>query len=186
MRKVFLVLILYPLFAHTAFADAGIYKCTDQNNNVHFSDQECTDGIVEEVTISPNVVVNDYKLEPADRVIYLGDTLGTKNRFIRVSIYEETDEYMIFEVIGYYAGPEGGKLDFRVNPNIPWRAQIFESTQTGINKGYARVQLNDKGVDGQVSDIISLSLWYYDPKGKAHYLNSKTIPYKKTWKKPKT
>lgn len=177
--------LLITLIVFSLPTYAQINKCTNEDGKITYTDQECSGGEAERITVTPNILPSQIKLEETSaKVIYEGTKLGSRSRFIRVAIYEETDEYMIFEIVGYHGGSEGGKVDFRVLPNIPWRAQGFTTTERGLNKGYTRVSLNSKGVDGQKSDIISFQLWYYSPQGKSKFLNSKTIPYKKVWKKP--
>lgn len=178
----YLVLFVFTLVP--ILASAQVYKCVGPDGRLNFTDQKCPDGNGSEIAVKVTNIATRLKLDkPIGKVIYEGSRIGIESRFIRVSIYEETDEYMIFEVVGYNGDTHGGKMDFRVNPNIPWGAQPFTTSERGLVKGFTRVSLNSRGVDGQMSDVINLNLWYYSPQNKAKFLGSITVPYKKTWKK---
>jgi len=54
---------------------------------------------------------------------------------------------------------------------------------TGLVKGFVRISMNDKGENGQVSDVISIQIWHYTADNKAKFFNSENVPYKKVWQK---
>ncbi len=188
-RLVRCVLFLFGLFlSHVTLAD--IYHCLDQQGRAIFSDQACTDASSLQGKVEPVVNVAPFKSDEkaasgqqgdAKRWLYRGSRVGGKTRFVSVSIYEETDDYMIFEVEGYYAGPPNGRAEFRVMPNIHWQARSFSLSERGLGKGYARVQLGSKAEGGDVSDVITLQLWQYVASKTQGVLETKVIPYKKIW-----
>ena len=100
-----------------------------------------------------------------------------------MSIYEETETYMIFYVEGFYNGPSNGKAQFRVLPNISTTGNSFSTSDKGVSSGYGREAIASKEKETVVSDIITLQLWYYSPQNKASVIETKVIPYKKKWVK---
>jgi hypothetical protein len=169
-------------------ASAQVYRCVDDYGKTSYSDIECkgenmtVDVIEQEINVIPfkdHVDLDEKKF----KVLYTGKTTGRSSRFLRVSIYEETDSYMIFYVEGYYNGPSNGKAEFRVIPNIHWSSSSYSTSDKGVSSGYARVGIGSAEKGTAVSDIITLQLWYYSPSNKASVLETKTIPYKKTWAK---
>ncbi|MDH5409309.1 MAG: DUF4124 domain-containing protein [Gammaproteobacteria bacterium] len=181
--------IYFLLFFQCGLAYAQVYQCVNSEGDTIFTDQKCANGkaVTPKTGQAINVIpfTERVKLEENNsmKVIYRGKTAGSTSRFLRVSIHEETDSYMIFFVEGYYNGPSNGRAEFRVTPNIHWSARSFSTSEKGRSSGYARVALGSKENDKAVSDIITLQLWYYSPQNKASVVETKVIPYKKTWTK---
>ena len=179
--------LLIGIFIY-ASANAQVFRCVDSNGKTTYSDSECTgkNKHVKTIEQDANVVAfeDHVKLDENKlKILYTGNKTGLKSRFLRVSIYEETESYIIFYVEGYYNGPSNGKAEFRVLPNIHWGSNSFSTSDKGISSGYARVGLGSKEKGTAVSDIITLQLWYYSPQNKASVLETKVIPYKKKWVK---
>lgn len=177
------LLILYGLAAN-----AEIYQCVDASGKTVFSDNECAENSIKAKVIDPQVNVAAFKDivgsdQPSNRPLYIGSRVGRKTRFLSVSIYEETDTYMIFKVEAYYSGPSNGRAEFRVMPNIHWAARSFSTSDVGVRSGYARVSLGSNAESGAVSDVITLQLWQYTTGESPKVLETKVVPYKKEWKK---
>lgn len=179
-------LLITSLLLMSSFSSAEIYRCVDAGGAVSFSDQECDAGdtLVEIKESDINALPFGESIELDDsglEVIYEGKRIGTESRFLRVSIYEETDTYIIFYVEGYYNKIHGGKAEFRVFPNTHWGARSYSTTEHGLVNGYARVGLGSKSEGSAESDIITLQLWEYK-NGKTHgILETKIVPFKKKW-----
>ncbi|MDH5613228.1 MAG: DUF4124 domain-containing protein [Gammaproteobacteria bacterium] len=177
----FLIIILF-----CGVSDAQVFRCVDGTGKTSFSDSECKGGdnhvdiVEQEINVVPfkdKVDLEENKL----KVIYSGSTTGRNSRFLRVSIYEETESYMIFFVEAYYDGPSNGRAEFRVMPNIHWGAHSYSTSEKGVSSGYARVGMGSKEQETATSDIITLQLWYYSHNNKASVIETKVVPYKKTW-----
>ncbi|MEC8429602.1 MAG: DUF4124 domain-containing protein [Pseudomonadota bacterium] len=176
-----LALLLTSIASHGA-----IYQCTDDRGKTIFSDEPCSqdENAVRTVTPSVNVAPFEDRINTPPnrpRPLYRGSNVGRKTRFISVSIYEETDTYMIFEVEGYYNGPANGYAEYRVMPNIHWRARSFSSSTRGLSKGYARIELGSKAPETNISDVITLQLWQYTPGKSPRVLETQVVPFKKAW-----
>lgn len=184
MRIAFVSIMLLA----STFLHAEIYQCVDSHGKIEYSDQKCSEKNSEVQVVDPKVNVVPFKdvleIQQTDsRSIYKGSRVGRKSRFLNVSIYEETDTYIIFKVDAYYSGPVNGRAEFRVMPNIHWQARSFSTSEIGVSSGFARVQLSSKAKDGDTSDVITLQLWQYTPGKSAKILETKVVPYKKTWRK---
>lgn len=169
-------------------ASAQVFRCIDNNANTSYSDKECTgkNKHVNTIDQNANVVIFEDHVELDDnklKVLYTGKKTGRNSRFLRVSIYEETDSYMIFYVEGFYNGPSNGRAEFRVLPNIGTVGNSFSTSDKGVSSGYGREGIASKNNETSVSDIITLQLWYYSPQNKASVIETKVIPYKKKWVK---
>jgi hypothetical protein len=172
----------------SSVASSDVYRCVDDNGKTSYSDTECKgdknridilEHKINASSLKDKVNPDENKL----KVLYTGKTTGRNSRFLKVSIYEETESYMIFFVEGYYNGPSNGKVEFRVMPNVHWGSQSFSTSEKGVSSGYARVGFRSTEKGSDVSDIITLQLWYYSPYNKASVLETKVIPYKKKWVK---
>ncbi len=176
------------LMSAAALTRAEIYQCVDSDGRTVFSDHKCSDDDSNVRVVQPRVNVAPFKdvlegQEESSRVIYRGSRVGRKSRFLDVSIYEETESYIIFEVEVYYRGPAHGRGEYRVMPNIHWRARSFSTSDVGVSSGFARVELGSRAKDGDVSDVITLQLWQYIPGESPSVLETRVIPYKKRWSK---
>ena len=188
MTNIVKVLLILFILLGSGLSSAEIYQCVDSNGKTIFSDQKCSDENSKTQIINPIVNIAPFKdvinvKETTSKSIYTGSSVGRKSRFINVSIYEETDTYIIFEIEVYYSGPENGRGEFRVMPNIRWQARSFSTSDIGVSSGHARVQLGSEAKDGDVSDVITLQLWQYTPDNSPKVLDTKVIPYKKKWVK---
>lgn len=192
MKACLALLVFLSTFLVSNLGCAEIFQCVDVNGKVSFSDQECENGkaFVKKVEPIVNVIPSEDASDvvKGPKTIYTGKAFGNETRFVKVQIHEETDSYIIFYVEGYFSGPKGAKAEFRVAPNIQWRANSFSTTDIGKSSGYARVGMNSKENDIAYSDVVRLSLWLYEPddngKLKARYLDTKVVPYKKKWVRP--
>ncbi len=172
-----------------AFAD--IFHCKDKQGKTIFQDSECSssEAFIEKFENIEAHNVGDFdsagiELDESLKVIYEGTRLGTETRFVRVSIAEETDEYLLLEVVGFFSGDPIGKMQFRAVPNMPWAyTGDVHATKRGFVKAYTRISLKSSAENIEKSDIFSLQLWHYSPQNKASRLNVLTVPYKKTWHK---
>jgi len=158
----------------------------NDNGKISYSDAECKGEkkrieILEHKVIAPSLKEQFNSDEKKLKVLYRGKTKGRNSRFLNVSIYEETDSYMIFYVEGYYNGPLNGRAEFRVLPNIGTVGNSFSTSDKGVSRGYGREGLASKEKTTATSDIITLQLWYYSPQNKASVMETKIIPYKKKW-----
>lgn len=168
------------------YSQAEIFKCTNKNGDITYSDKECNSKAASREIVSGDLALRPFdtkiELEEIDlKTVYEGSRLGKESRFLRVSVYEETDSYMIFFVEGYYKKSYQGKAEFRVFPNIRWAVRSFSTTDEGVVSGYARVGLGSKSENEVDSDIITLQLWEYID-GKTHkILETRIIPFKKKW-----
>jgi len=168
--------------------NAQIFHCIDNSGKTSYSDTECTGNnkYVNTIEQNANVVTFEGHVELDEnklKVLYTGKVTGRNSRFLRVSIYEETESYMIFYVEGFYNGPLNGRAEFRVLPNIGTVGNSFSTSAKGISSGYGREGLASKENVTAASDIITLQLWYYSPQNKASVIETKIIPYKKNWVK---
>lgn len=188
--KQYLGLVLGVVLSLVSHAD--VFHCKDKNGKSIFQDSECAvDQILvkKDANVQPDNVATFSEIElgalpDGQQVVYQGSLVGNETRYLRVSIFEQTEKYIIFEVEGYFSGQPAGQLEFRATPNIPWSSNGFvTAVKPGLIKDYSRIGLNSKS-DAEVdSDIISLQLWHYSPEKKATFLGSKTIPFKKHWVK---
>lgn len=180
------LLIFCALLSSIAYSD--VYRCVGNNGEISYSNTECN-GDIKRIDILEHKI-KDTQLKDKDnpdenklKTIYTGKATGKNSRFLKVSIYEETESYIIFYVEGYYNGPSKGKLDFRVIPNTKVGSRSFETSDKGVSSGYARAGFQSTEKGAELSDIITLQLWYYSPYNKASVLETKVIPYKKKWVK---
>ena len=201
MEKVLLVLVF--LSQTISLVNADIYHCEDKYGKTIFQDTECSpdetfiEKFVSETFIEKFVNIEaeniaDFnnaglELDNSLKAIYEGSKIGNETRFVKVSIVEETDEYLILEVVGYFSGLPKGKMQFRAVPNTKWRySGDVHATEQGFIKAYTRISLNPSANDTEESDIFSLQLWHYSSLNKATRLNMLTVPFKKTWHKKGT
>ncbi|VAW54664.1 hypothetical protein MNBD_GAMMA05-1278 [hydrothermal vent metagenome] len=181
------------LLTASEFLYADIYQCKNDNGTISFKDTECSssESLInmqkEEIYIlktdNDATLSNEKKL----KVLYEASKYGNTTRFVKVSVFEETDNYLILEVTGYFSGYPAGTMQFRVTPNIPWGySGNVETKKPGMITAYTRISLNSSAKDKEKSDILLLQLWHYSPKNKASRLNILTVPFKKTWYKNDT
>ena len=180
-------LLFFILFFSTS-VHAEIFRCINKNGETSYSEKPCADDNQRVDIAEPNISIVTFKdkielKENKLKVIYTGKNTGRKSRFVRVSIHEEEDSYMIFYVEGYYNGPPNGRAEFRVLPNIDWGAHSYSTSEKGFTSGYSRVGMGPQADSTGTSDIITLQLWYYSPSDKPTVLETIVIPYKKEWKK---
>lgn len=179
------------IFQSIAIVKADIYHCEDKFGRTIFKDTECsfTETLVEKfVNVEADKIADldstELDLDNSLKTIYEGTKTGDKTRFVKISIVEETDEYMLLEVVGYFSGSPKGKMQFRAVPNMKWSySGDVHATERGFIKAYTRISLNSSANDIEESDIFSLQLWHYSPQNKASRLNMLTVPFKKTWHK---
>lgn len=176
------------IFILSSNAQAEIFRCINKSGETSYSETACTgdnqrvDMTEQEISVTTfkdKIELEENKL----KVIYTGKLSGKKSRFVRVSIYEEADSYMIFYVEAYYNGPSRGRAEFRVLPNIDWGARSYSTSEKGFSSGYSRIGMGPKAKKSGTSDIITLQLWYYSPSDNPTVLETIVVPYKKQWKK---
>ncbi len=171
--------------------DADIFHCKDKFGKPIYQDTECSSSetFVEKFVNVEAYNVADFnnsgiELDGSLKTIFQGSIIGNQTRFVKVSIAEETDEYLLLEVVGYFSGSPKGKMQFRAVPNMGWAyTGDVHATERGFIKAYTRVSLKSSAEDIEESDIFSLQLWHYSPQNKATRLNMLTVPFKKTWHK---
>ena len=188
--KVYPIIMVTMLLLMTHTVAAQIYRCEDTLGNVIYTDQGCQKDNTETKvipqttnTVTPTVPT-DEEGKPL-KVIYNGSPYGTNSRFLKVAIYEESDHHMTFYIEGFNGERGNSRLDFRVMPNIRWSSNLFTTSERGKVSGYARVSLGSKEEDTATSDIIRLVIWKYENGKSVGPIESRIVPYKKSWvKKP--
>ena len=127
-------------------ANSDVYRCVDNNGETSYSNTECKGDIkrIDVLEHNAKAAQLEDEVNPDEgklKTLYTGKATGKNSRFLKVSIYEETESYIIFYVEGYYNGPSKGKLDFRVIPNTKVGSRSFETSdihqyKTGLETKY--------------------------------------------------
>jgi|GEM_PF-1627251 len=167
-------------------AHASIYQCKDERGKVVFKDEPCSskESFVKQIEYKEPVLQPEEEQTPPLKVLYRGPTFGNETRFVRVSLVEETDEYVLLEVEGYFNGRPAGRMQFRSVPNMSWSySGDVHTNKRGFVKAITRISLNSSAKAVEQSDILSLQLWHYSPENKATRFSMLSVPFKKTWKK---
>ena len=189
-------ILSFPVLALLAIslANADIFHCKDKYGKTVFQDDECASGqtFVEKFVAVEVHNVADFdhagiELDSSLETIYSGSRIGNETRFVNVSIVDETNEYLLLEVVGFFSGTPSGKMQFRAVPNTQWAySGDVHTSKRGFVKAYTRVSLGSAAEDTEHSDIFSLQLWHYSPENKATRMKMLTVPFKKTWRKKNT
>ena len=188
IKKTRLLIIL--LFI-SGFTYADIYQCENDKGVISFKDTEClaNESLVQLRKQESYAPIKNIEGKPSKKlkVLYEVSKYGNKTRFVKVAIFEETDDYLMLEVTGYFSGYPAGTMQFRVTPNISWGySGDVETKEPGIITAYTRISLSSDAKEVETSDILLLQLWHYSPNNKASRLNVLTVPFKKVWHKNNT
>lgn len=175
----------------TSIANTEVFHCKGKDGKTKFQDSECSSDetlIKKTASVKVHNVINfdnsGIELDPSLKTIFKGKKIGSQTRFVNIAIVDETDEYLLLEVVGYFSGSPRGKMQFRAVPNIKWSySGEVHATDRGYVKAHTRISLNSSAKETEASDIFSLQLWHYSPENKATRVSMITVPFKKVWHK---
>lgn len=185
--------LLIVLLSVSDFMYADIYQCKNDQGIITFKDSEClpNESLIKLQKIENYAAEENIDVKSSDdrklKVLYETSKYGNATRFVKVAIFEESDNYLMLEVTGYFSGYPAGTMQFRVTPNVSWSyAGDVETKEPGMITAYTRISLSSDAKDMETSDILLLQLWHYSPANKASRINVLTVPFKKTWYKNDT